>query len=134
MAYAATTTTVEKVYRSGVHRTYTIAETEASSASETSFSVPKLGRITFIQWELTTPGTSTTMRPTFRTATGAWDGSGANSNDDVNRISSAAAQGQDQTTIKYHAPNGLLYYRSGCDNAATDAMTETILVILEGHE
>lgn len=133
MAYAATTTTVEKLYRSGQHTTYTISETEAGSGSETSITVPVWGRITVTQWELSTAGSSITMQPTFRTAAGAWDGAGANSNKDVNRIGTPAAQGQEQTEVKYHAPGGLLYFRGGYDNAAEDASGETIFTIVEGH-
>jgi len=135
MAYSVTgaTTPTSSFAAQRKHLIFQTTELEASSASEFTIQVPVVGTITLVQWELTVAGTSTTMQPTFRTATGAWDGAGAGSNQDVNQVSAAAAQGQEQTEAKYYAPAGLLYVRGGYDNAATDATGKLIIVIAEGH-
>lgn len=134
MAYAASgNTTPVVIHENGrLIKTFVVTETEASSAAEYTIRVPKVGTILLTQWELTTPGASSTMQLTFRTATGAWDGSGANSNKDVNRESSGTAQGQSQTSVKYYAPAGTLYVRSTLDSATTNSTVNTTIVIQSG--
>lgn len=114
-------------------RTYSVTETDARDTSEFTLKVPVVGRITFAQWELTTVGDSTTMRPTFRGATGAWDGAGAGSIDDINRASAAAAQGQIVEAVPYYCPGGTMYVRSGYDGTAGTSAGKLRVTFTEGH-
>lgn len=135
MAYAITGNTTPAYEGGGggrSYRAYTVVETDARDTREFTLRVPPVGTITMYQWELTVLGSSTTMRPTFRTATGAWDGAGAGSNGDVTRPS-AAAQGSEQTGVKYYAPGGLLYVRNTYSGTAEDAGGELRVVVMLGH-
>jgi len=116
-----------------ISKAYTVVETDAGSAAEFVVQVPPVGTMTMLKWELATAGSSSTMQPTFRTATGAWDGAGAGANDDANRVTAAAAQGNEQTAWRFIAPGRLLYVRCGYDNAAEDASGKLDFTIIKGH-
>lgn len=135
MAYAQTDAAETKRLGNRTHRGHVIGETEAGSASEYTIEVPQFGRLSMLSWSLTNVGvgSSTTMRPTLRTATGGWVSSGAGLTSNVYRPGSAAANGSENPDVYYYAPNGLLYVRGGYDNAAADASGETVIVTVEGH-
>lgn len=127
------TTTESKTFIAGVEsRAYRIVQTGVGSGEEVVIAVPKMGTITLLKWELTTNGSSSTMQPSIRTATGAWDGSGANAIEDVTRGTAGATQGSQTTEVPYYAPGGFLYVRGAYDNATEDAAGVIVIGIVKG--
>ncbi len=134
MAYAATGNTAPantRTINGRIWRTWSVTEAEASSASEFPITVPKHGVIWRTQYARES-GTSTTLRPTFRGATGAWAGSGAASLRDITRVSSAAAQGAELVPVPYYCPTGIMYVRTQGDSAVADGVTAIEITIIEG--
>lgn len=134
MAYAATgntSPTEQRVISGRIWRTWSVTEAEASSASEFVISVPKHGTIWRVQYARVS-GTSSTLRPTFRGATGAWAGSGSGSMRDITRVSAAAANGSELVAVPYYCPTGIMYVRTQGDSATTDGATAIEITIIEG--
>lgn len=114
------------------HWVYRLNYASAGSGEETELAAPQTGRVRLLKWELTTAGSSATMRPTVRTKTGAWAGGGAtDASHDVTRTT-AAPDGADNLAVPYDTASGLLFVRPGFNDATEDAAGILTMVVVEG--
>lgn len=127
MAYAATVTITHSANVNG--RRYlvvTVAETEANSTSEYSFSVPFLvGTIASLK-ATRTAGTGTTIQPMIGTATGVAVSTQAREY----QAPAAAAHQREAPMRSFYGP--ILYVRSTPNNAASDHTITTEWIIAGG--
>ena len=133
MAYAAAGSGAATISRSVNGRsiqTWVITETELAATSEyTLTGVPRQGYISFYQSELT-GGSGSTIRPSFRNATGAWAADGSGSVSNIVRPSAAAGV-QGTTDSKFYLTAGTMYIRTTVDGSADNTAT-TYITIVDG--
>lgn len=129
MPYAATDTTTRLTVSGRRQWIIEVSETEAAAASEFSISnLPKLCTLRAYKATLTA-GSGTTINPKL----GNGSGFTVSTQEHLATNSTTAAHINDNTAVRLHLPDGVLYVRNSVD-ADTDNSISTVIVITEGHQ